>query len=116
VATLSIRSYTLHDVTLPQKSASERSGSEFSVVVDTSDGPFEWRLTSAGSAAVVQGKGQAPIGSCPQQQVGCRVPDRYTFLARSPGTTTMVWTEYYFCTQGDSTCAAFTQAIQIVVS
>jgi hypothetical protein len=116
IATLPIRLYPLRDMTLPQKSASVRSGSEFSVVVDTSDGPLAWRLTTAGSPAIVQGKGQTSIGSCPEQQVGCRVPERYTFLARAPGRTTMVWTEDFFCTQGDSTCPAATQVIRVVVS
>jgi hypothetical protein len=117
VASLPITGDTLHEVTLPPKSVSVRSGSEFSVLVDTTDGPLEWRLTTAASPAVVQGKGQAPVGSCPQQQVGCRVPERYTFLARARGTTTMVWTEYSECPQQTGrTCAAVTQAIRVVVT
>jgi hypothetical protein len=117
VASLPITGDTSHEVTLPPKSASVRLGSEFSVLVDTTDGPLEWRLTTAGSPAVVQGKGQAPVGSCPQQQVGCRVPERYTFLARARGTTTMVWTEYSACPQQASgTCAAAMQVIRMVVT
>jgi hypothetical protein len=68
------------------------AGRRFAVKVDTSDGPFFWSITgSPPDTRVVRFVGNFNQGSCPADQVGCRVPYFHTMLARGPGTTTMTW-------------------------
>jgi hypothetical protein len=68
------------------------AGQRLSVEVDTSDGPAWWSQTGAKpDASIVKVVGDYNIGSCPANQVGCRVPYYHTLLARGPGTATMTW-------------------------
>jgi hypothetical protein len=120
VASLQITSgYPLHAVTLTPKLARVPAGSEFSIIVDTTDGPMKWELTTAGLPAIVETKGSTPAGSCGSPpRAGCALPQRYTFLAKAQGTTTMVWTEYALACPGQpaSGCRAVIQPIQVTVT
>jgi hypothetical protein len=120
VATLHVTNgYPQHPVTLDPKTARVPKGSTFSVTVDTSDGPVAWELTSVGHPAIVQKQGSAPVGSCGSPpKAGCTVPRRYTFLAKAPGTTTIVWTEYALGCAGQAghRCAAVIQPITVTVT
>ena len=111
--------YPQHPVTLTPKQARVPAGSEFSVTVGTTDGPEAWELTSVGHPAIVEKQGSAPVGSCGSPpKAGCTVPRRYTFLARSAGTATMVWTEYALGCSGQPghRCAAVIQPIKVTVT
>jgi hypothetical protein len=111
--------YPLHPVTLKPELARVPAGSEFSVIVGTSDGPETWVLTTAGRPAIVERRGSAPVGSCGSPpRAGCAVPQRYTFLAKDQGTTTMVWTEYALgCpAQPARRCPAVIQPIAVTVT
>lgn len=111
--------YPLHPVTLKPKLVRVPAGSEFSVTVGTSDGPEAWELTTAGRPAIVERRGSAPVGSCGSPpRTGCAVPQRYTFLAKGQGTTTMIWTEYAFgCpAQPVRRCPAVIQPIAVTVT
>jgi hypothetical protein len=67
-------------------------GKRFSVKVDTSDGPFFWSQQGpAADPRVMKFVGDFNQGSCPQAEVGCRVPYFHTLLARGRGTATMTW-------------------------
>jgi hypothetical protein len=108
-----------HPVTLAPKAAQVSAGSKFSVTVDTTDGPEAWELTSVGHPAIVERQGSAPVGSCGSPpKAGCTVPLRYTFLAKTAGTTTMVWTEFALgCpSQPGKRCAAVIQPIRVTVT
>jgi hypothetical protein len=109
----------LHPVTFKPKLVSVAAGSEFSVVVDRTDGPEEWELTAKGEPAIIQGQGSAQIGSCGSPpKAGCALPEQYTFLAKARGTTTMVWTEYALVcpSQPARACPAVTQPIEVTVT
>jgi len=120
IATLQVTDgVPLHPVTLEAKTARVPAGSTFSVVVDTSDGPEAWKLTTVGRPAIVEKRGSAPVGSCGSPpKAGCTVPRRYTFLAKAAGTTTMVWTEYALGCSGQPgpRCAAVIQPITVTVT
>lgn len=120
VASLQVTSgYPLHPVTLKPKLAHVPAGSRFSVMVGTTDGPEAWALTTAGQPGVVGEQGSAPVGSCGSPpRAGCTLPQRYIFLAKARGTTTMVWTEYAFgCpSQPARRCPAVIQPIQVTVT
>ena len=120
VATLHVTDgVPLHPVTLEPKTARVPAGSTFSVVVDTSDGPEAWKLTTVGRPAIVEKRGSAPVGSCGSPpKAGCTVPRRYTFLAKAPGTATMVWTEYALGCGGQAghRCAGVIQPIKVTVT
>jgi hypothetical protein len=120
VATLHVTDgVPLHPVTLKPKTARVSAGSTFSVIVDTSDGPEAWKLTTVGRAAIVEKRGSAPGGSCGSPpKAGCTVPQRYTFLAKAAGTTTMVWTEYALGCGGQASrrCAGVIQPIKVTVT
>jgi hypothetical protein len=120
IASLQVTSgYPLHPVTLQPKLARVPAGSKFSVTVDTTDGPEAWELTTVGHPAIVQKQASAPVGSCGSPpKAGCTVPQRYTFLARAPGTTTMVWTEYALGCAGQPghRCPAVIQPIKVTVT
>ena len=120
VASLQVTNgYPLHPVTLKAKLARVPAGSEFSVTVDTTDGPEAWELTTTGRPAIVEKQGSAPTGSCGSPPAaGCTVPQRYTFLAQARGTTTMVWTEYALACPGQPghRCPAVIQPIQVTVT
>jgi hypothetical protein len=119
VASLPITAYSLHTVSLKPKLARVRAGSEFSVVANATDGPMRWELSTAGLGAIVEAKGSAPVGSCGSPPAaGCALPQRYTFLARARGTTTMVWTEYALACPGEPPggCKAVIQPIRLTVT
>jgi hypothetical protein len=119
VATLQITGgVPVHLTTLRPILARVSVGQKFSVIVNTTDGPLEWRLTRTGQPAIVQGQGNAVIGSCGSPPaVGCREPDQYTFVARAKGATTMEWTEYGLCSgQPARTCPAVIQPVQVTVT
>lgn len=120
VATLHISDgVPMHPVTLGPKTARVAAGSMFAVTVDTSDGPEAWELTSVGHPGIVEKQGSAAVGSCGSPpKAGCTVPRRYTFLAKSAGTTTMVWTEYALGCSGQTSkrCAAVIQPIRVTVT
>ncbi len=108
----------MHPVTLKPKTARVPAGSTFSVIVDTSDGPEAWKLTTVGRSAIVEKRGSAPDGSCASGIAGCTVPQRYTFLAKAAGTTTMVWTEYALGCGGQTghRCVGVIQPIRVTVT
>lgn len=111
--------YPLHPVTLKPKLARVPAGSKFSVTVGTTDGPEAWELTTAGQPAIVEKQGSAPVGSCGSPpRAGCTPPQRYTFLAKARGTTTMVWTEYALgcSSQPARRCPAVIQPIEVTVT
>jgi len=119
VASLPITGYALHAVTVKPKLARVAAGDEFSVVAEATDGPMVWRLTSSGLPAIVKANGSAPIGSCGNPpKAGCALPVRYIFLARAPGTTTIVWTEYALDCPGQPghSCPAVIQPVRVTVT
>ena len=120
VATLHISDgVPMHPVTMKAKTARVPAGSTFSITVGTSDGPEAWVLTMAGHPAIVEKQGSSPVGSCGSPpKAGCTVPRRYTFLARSAGTTTMVWTEYALGCGGQAghRCVGVIQPIKVTVT
>jgi hypothetical protein len=119
VATLHISDgIPMHPVTLKPKLARVAAGSTFSVIVDTSDGPEAWKLTTVGRPAIVGKRGSAAVGSCGSGIAGCTVPQRYTFLAKAAGTTTMVWTEYALGCGGQAghRCVGVIQPIRVTVT
>jgi hypothetical protein len=120
VATLRVTDgVPMHPVILKPKLARVAAGTTFSVIVGTSDGPEAWKLTTAGRPAIVENRGSAPVGSCGSPpKAGCTVPQRYTFLAKAAGTTTMVWTEYALGCGGQAghRCAGVIQPIKVTVT
>jgi hypothetical protein len=120
VASLQVTNgYPLHPVTLKPKLARIPAGSKFAVTVATTDGPEAWKLTSLGRQGIVEKQGSAPVGSCGSPaRAGCTVPQRYTFLAKARGTTTMVWTEYALACPSRPArgCPAVIQPIQVTVT
>ena len=108
----------MQPVTLKPKLARAAAGSTFSVIVDTSDGPEAWKLTTVGRPAIVEQRGSAAAGSCGSDIAGCTVPQRYTFLAKAAGTTTMVWTEYALGCGGQAghRCVGVIQPIRVTVT
>jgi hypothetical protein len=66
-------------------------GERFSVLVQTSDGPYAWNQTGRPDPGLVRLAGDFDRGTCPAMQVGCRVPYYHTLIARAPGVTVMTW-------------------------
>lgn len=66
-------------------------GQRFSVLVQTSDGPYAWNQTRRPDPWVVRSSGDFDRGTCASGLVGCRVPYYHTLVARNPGTTVMTW-------------------------
>ena len=119
VATLHISDgIPMHPVTLKPKLARVAAGSTFSVIADTSDGPEAWKLTTVGRPGIVEKRGSAAAGSCGSGIAGCTVPQRYTFLAKAAGTTTMVWTEYALGCGGQAghRCVGVIQPLRVTVT
>jgi hypothetical protein len=66
-------------------------GERFSVLVQTSDGPYTWNQTRRPDPGLVRLAGDFDRGTCPSGMVGCRVPYYHTLIARAPGVTVMTW-------------------------
>jgi len=66
-------------------------GERFSVLVQTSDGPYAWNQTGRPDPGLVRPAGDFSRGTCPSMQVGCRVPYYHTLVAKAPGVTVMTW-------------------------
>ena len=66
-------------------------GERFSVLVQTSDGPYAWSQTGRPDPGLVRPAGDFSRGTCPSMQVGCRVPYYHTLVAMAPGVTVMTW-------------------------
>lgn len=66
-------------------------GERFSVLVQTSDGPFAWSQTGRPDPGLVRLAGDFDRGTCPAGMVGCRVPYYHTLIARASGVTAMTW-------------------------
>jgi hypothetical protein len=66
-------------------------GERFSVLVQTSDGPYAWNQTGRPDPGLIRLAGDFDRGTCPAMQVGCRVPYYHTLIARAPGVTVMTW-------------------------
>jgi len=67
------------------------AGERFSVLVQTSDGPYAWNQTGRPDPGLVRLAGDFDRGTCPSMQVGCRVPYYHTLVARASGVTVMTW-------------------------
>jgi hypothetical protein len=69
-----------------------RPGQRFSIWVEAVGYPAFWReVGPAPDRRIVRAAGEIPDGTCPPQETGCATSSFYTFVARSPGTTTVTW-------------------------